>query len=147
MLQSSIMTEHLYPNQSSEQEQPVVSADGEVEMAKCRECGQLYPCERQLGKEALSAVTSEPSGRGWRRRAAFQRTPLPNPSLTGRRRRIAKIERRQREKAMQEKERAIAKSRRLRMYPPAGLATLEDLKNNYIIRQGRTPYRSMLIED
>ena len=147
MLQSSIMTEHLYPNQSSEQEQPVVSADGEVEMAKCRECGQLYPCERQLGKEALSAVTSEPSGRGWRRRAAFQRTPLPNPSLTGRRRRIAKIERRQREKAMQEKERAIAKSRRLRMYPPAGLATLEDLKKNYISHQGRTPRRSMLVED
>lgn len=147
MLQLSIMTEHLFPNQSSEQEQPVVSADGEVEMAKCRECGQLYPCERQLGKEALSAVTSEPSGRGWRRRAAFQRTPLPNPSLTGRRRRIAKIERRQREKAMQEKERAIAKSRRLRMYPPAGLATLEDLENNYITRQGRTPRRSMLVED
>lgn len=147
MLQLSIMTEHLFPNQSSEQEQPVVSADGEVEMAKCRECGQLYPCERQLGKEALSAVTSEPSGRGWRRRAAFQRTPLPNPSLTGRRRRIAKIERRQREKAMQEKERAIAKSRRLRMYPPAGLATLKELENNYIIRQGRTPRRSMLVED
>ena len=147
MLQSGIMTENLYPNQSSVQEQQVAPADRGVETAKCRECGQPYPCERQLGKEALSAVNSEPSGRGWRRRAAFQRTPLPNPSLTGRRRRISKIERQQREKAMQEKERAIAKSRRLRMYPPAGLATLEDLKNNYISHQGRTPRRSMLVED
>ena len=141
------MTEHLYPDQSSVQEQQVAPADRGVETAKCRECGQSYPCERRLGKEALSAVTSEPSGRGWRRHAAFQRTPLPNPSLTGRRRRISKIERQQREKAMQEKERAIAKSRRLRMYPPAGLATLEDLKNNYISHQGRTPRRSMLVED
>lgn len=142
MLQSSIMTEHLYPNQSSVQEQQVAPADGGVETAKCRECGQPYPCERQLGKEALSAVNSEPSGRGWRRRAAFQRTPLPNPSLTGRRRRISKIERRQREESMQEK-RAI----RPRIYPPEGLATLEDLKNNYISHQGRTPRRSMLVED
>ena len=141
------MTEHLQSTQPSEQKQPVTSADRGVETAKCRECGQPYPCERQLGKEALSAVNSEPSGRGWRRRAAFQRTPLPNPSLIGRRRRIAKIERRQREKAMQEKERAIAKSRRLRMYPPAGLATLKALENDYISRQGRTPRRSMLVED
>lgn len=142
MLQLSIMTEHLL----SGQEQPVAPADRGVETAACEWCGQSL-CNRQLGKEALSAVNSEPSGRGWRRRAAFQRTPLPNPSLTGRRRRISKIERRQREKAMQEKERAIAKSRRLRMYPPAGLATLEDLKNNYISHQGRTPRRSTLVED
>lgn len=141
------MTEYLQPTQLAEQEQPVVLADGGAETAKCRECGQAYPCERQLGKEALSAVTSEPSGRGWRRRAAFQRTPLPNPSLTGRRRRISKIERQQKEKVMQEKERAIAKGRRLRMYPPAGLATLKALENDYIIRQGRTPRRSMLVED
>lgn len=147
MLQLVIMTEHLQPTQPSEEEQSVTSADGEAETAKCRECGQPYPRERQLGKEALSAATSEPSGRGWRRRAAFQRTPLPNPSLTGRRRRIAKIERRQREEAMQEEERAIAKSRRLRMYPPAGLVTLNALENDYITRQGRTPRRSMLVED
>ncbi len=48
------MTEHLYPDQSSVQEQQVAPADGKVEIAVCRWCGP-YLRERRLGEEALKA--------------------------------------------------------------------------------------------
>ena len=53
----------------------------------------------------------------------------------------------EKKKAIQERKKTVQEKSRTRRYPPAGLATLEDLENNYIIRQGRTPRRSMLVED
>ena len=58
MLQSSIMTEHLYPNQSSAQEQQVASADGEVEIAVCEWCERSL-CNRKLGDRALKMDAEE----------------------------------------------------------------------------------------
>lgn len=65
MLQLVIMTEHLYLDQSSEQEQQVAPASGELEIAVCKWCGP-YPRERRLGKEALKAekdTTANQTGR------------------------------------------------------------------------------------
>lgn len=60
MLQSSIMTEHLYPDQSSEQEQQVTPADGGAE-AICKGCGRPYSRARKkkLGKRALKMDAEE----------------------------------------------------------------------------------------
>ena len=58
MLQSSIMTEHLYPDQSSVQEQQVAPADGGVETVACEWCGWSL-CNRQLGKRALKMDAEE----------------------------------------------------------------------------------------
>ena len=59
------MTEHLYPDQSSEQEQQVAPASGELEIAVCKWCGP-YLRERRLGEEALKAeedTTADQTGR------------------------------------------------------------------------------------
>ena len=58
MLQSSIMTEHLYPDQSSVLDQQVAPADGEVETVACEWCGWSL-CNRQLGKRALKMDAEE----------------------------------------------------------------------------------------
>lgn len=52
------MTEHLYPDQSSVQEQQVAPADRGVETAACEWCGWSL-CNRQLGKRALKMDAEE----------------------------------------------------------------------------------------
>ena len=52
------MTEHLYPDQSSVQEQQVAPADGEVETVACEWCGWSL-CNRQLGNRALKMDAEE----------------------------------------------------------------------------------------
>lgn len=162
------MKEQWRSSQSPEQEPPaaqqseaipgVDAAPEEIshEETVCEGCGRPYSHARkkELGKKVLKTLraehdmlSSKNSVRRQRGRAAFRSSSSTSPSLVKQKSGTSKMMKLEKKKAIQERKKTVQEKSRTRRYPPAGLATLEDLENNYIIRQGRTPRRSMLVED